>query len=717
MEYIAHKRNDTDGKEQLLITHLKNTALLCSKFAECINLQEYGHLVGMLHDIGKYCDSFQKRINGENIKVEHSTSGAKEAFALRLPMAAFCISGHHGGLPDVGNNNDNAEDGTLFGKMCRVPEDYSCWQYEQPKYETGQIKEPKMPSYVDYSFLVRTMFSCLVDADYLDTEEFMSDGTIKRLKGNSIDELLKRLNKYISNWDKPVEKLNKLRTQMLYECIKAGKESNDSLFTLTVPTGGGKTVSSLAFALNYSKHHNKKHIIYVIPYTSIIEQNAEVFRKILGQNNVVENHCNVDLSSEKNNEISTKKSLACENWDAPVIVTTAVQFFESLYSAKTSKCRKIHNIADSVIIFDEAQMLPISYLLPCVSAINQLTRLCSCAAVLCTATQPSLERFFKYFNTDINDFAIPEICTSAKDIVDDFKRTEFVFDGKLDDFEIAARINEQPQVLCIVNKKSHAKKIFEMLDNSQDSFHLSTHMYPLQRKKVIAEIKKRLSENKPCRVVSTSLIEAGVDIDFPVVYRAITGLDSILQAGGRCNRENKRNKDESIVHIFDTDEIISFQQINIAVTRKIINECADKINTPEAIQEYFDTLYYYKDTDKSHHVFDKKDIMINEKKFNFSRVSSDFKLIDNNTKSIYIQTLENKNDIDDLKKHRYSKEMFRNLQNYTVNLYDYEFEKLDQVSAIEIIDSDFFVLSDNKYYDDKTGIVIPNENLGTGIFI
>lgn len=716
IDCLAHRRNETDKKEQLLITHLKNTAELCSEFAKCVNLKEYGYYIGMMHDIGKYSDSFQKRIRGSSIKVQHSLSGAKEAYNLRLPMAAFCISGHHGGLPDIGTRGDDGDDATFCGKMSRRLEDYSYWSKEQNEYKTGQITEPCCSNGIDYAFLTKVMFSCLVDADFLDTESFMSD-SVNRLKGDSIEVLLERLNEYILKWNKPVKKLNKLRTDMLNECVSCGKESNEKLFTLTVPTGGGKTVSSLAFALNYAKRKNKKRIIYVIPYTSIIEQNAGVFRSILGSSNVIENHCNVDLSSDKNDELRTKKTLASENWDAPVIVTTAVQFFESIYSARPSKCRKIHNIADSVIIFDEAQMIPVPYLLPCVSAIWELTQMCNCAAVLCTATQPNLDGFFNYLRGEKSDYAISEICISAKDVTDDFRRADFSFDGKLDDDEIAARLNECRQVLCIVNKKAHSKKLFAMLQNSDGNFDLSTHMYPAHRKAVIAEIKKRLEQDKPCRVVSTSLIEAGVDIDFPVVYRAIAGIDSVLQAGGRCNRENKHSRKESIVHIFDTEFVVPYQQINVDVARKIFDEYGSEIYKPEAVKKYFDSLYYYKNSDKSFTVFDKNGILKNLEKFNFDTVSSDFKLIDNNTKTLYIPTEGNKNEISYLRSGKYNKELFRILQNYAVNLYDLEFSKLDNVGAIEKVDNDFYILASDKYYDKDTGVVIPEEKLGSGIFL
>lgn len=471
----------------------------------------------------------------------------------------------------------------------------------------------------------------------------------------------------------------------------------------------------MAFALNYAVKRRKKRIIYVIPYTSIIEQNAEVFRKIFGIKNVLENHSNVDLNN-LDDETKVQMMLAAENWDSPIVVTTAVQFFESMFSNKPSKCRKIHNIADSVVIFDEAQMLPLDYLLPCATAIRQLADNYNSAVVLCTATQPNFQSILNLTDKK-NELQLTEICNSAENLTDDFRRVNFKYEGKLEDDEITLELKQCNQVLCIVNKKAHAQKIYSMLGESDENFHLSTYMYPAHRQRVLEKIRKRLDENKPCRVISTSLIEAGVDIDFPTVYRAISGIDSILQAGGRCNRENKRNSSDCVVHIFNTDEVLSYQQTNTDAAMEVIKKYGDKIYLPDAIKMYFDNLYYYRDIDKTHKVFDKKDIINGLINLEFESVAQKFKLIENDTKSLYICTEENKKEIDDLRHGNYSKELFRNLQKYVVNLYERDFNKLDEACGIEYIDNSFYVLSDNKYYSDKTGITFPDENTVKGIFI
>lgn len=716
MDYIAHLRSETDKKEQPLYEHIKNVAELSKKFSECLILSDYAEIIGMLHDIGKYSNRFQQRINGnDKIKVDHSTCGAQEAFKMKLLMAAFCIAGHHGGIPNIGVRTDSENDPTLTGRLKRNTEDYSAWINEVDRSKFKPIAEPFTKNRIPYTFILRFLFSCLVDADYLDTENFMSNGAVLRDSGEDLTYLLNLLNKHIEKWQNPSGKLNILRTQMLNECIDVGKNCNEKLFTLTVPTGGGKTISSMAFALNYAVKHSKKRIIYVIPYTSIIEQNAEVFRKIFGMNNVLENHSNVDFDS-LDNETKIQMMLAAENWNSPIVVTTAVQFFESMFSNKPSKCRKIHNIADSVVIFDEAQMLPLDYLLPCATAIRQLAENYNSAVVLCTATQPNFQSILN-LTEKTNKLQLTEICKSAEKMADDFRRVNFKYEGKLEDDEIALELKQCKQVLCIVNKKAHAQKIYSMLGESDENFHLSTYMYPAHRQQVLDEIRKRLDENKPCRVVSTSLVEAGVDIDFPTVYRAISGIDSILQAGGRCNRENKRNSAESVVHIFNTDEVLSYQQTNTNAAMAVIKKYGDKIYLPEAIKMYFDDLYYYRDIDKTHKVFDKKDIINGITNLEFETVSQRFKMIENDTKALYICTDENKEEINQLRNGNYTKELFRSLQKYVVNLYERDFNKLNEVCAIEYVDNSFYILADNKYYSSKSGITFPDDNTVKGIFI
>ena len=394
----------------------------------------------------------------------------------------------------------------------------------------------------------------------------------------SLEELLQKLQSHVAPWLKePKNELCAKRSDILRSCLQGG-EREKGLYTLTVPTGGGKTVSSLAFALTHAVRHGMKRVVYVIPYTSIIEQNAKVFAEILGPENVLEHHSQTELADEKGDSETPearRRRLACENWDAPVIVTTAVQFFESLYAAKTSRCRKLHNLAGSVVIFDEAQTLPVPFLKPCVSAIGELVRHYGVTAVLCTATQPELGRLF---NELAPELSIREIAPEPDELFEFFRRVSFQREGQLSNEELAARLTETEQALCIVNTRKRAREVFQLLPE-EGRFHLSTLMTPQDRKRVLDAVRERLKERKPCRVVSTSLVEAGVDVDFPAVWREVAGLDSILQAAGRCNREGKRPAAESIVHIFHADgRIPRMLKLNVAAAESVLADYED-VNT------------------------------------------------------------------------------------------------------------------------------------------
>lgn len=478
MEYIAHKTKDTDEK-QLLINHLTNTAKLAGIFAEVFNSKEEGERCGMLHDIGKYSEAFQKRINGDDIKVDHSSAGAVEAAQCEDIPAAFCIAGHHGGLPDRGGRTDCKNDGTLMGIIQRKGgesiEDYSAYK-EQVSVPANKYPNKLISSSDDAFFYVHMLFSALVDADWLDTENFMNHGRVKRGIGQTHKMIAESLEKHVSGWlNPPKNSLNEKRCQILETLINKG-EKEKGLYTLTVPTGGGKTVGSVAFALNHAICNSQQRIIYVIPYTSIIEQTQAVFEKIFGAENVVAHYANIEYSTDKNglmNDVDSRRYLASENWDAPIILTTAVQFFESLFSNKPSNCRKIHNIAKSVVIFDEAQMLPVNYLRPCVWSITQLVKNYECTAVLCTATQPSLTKLVNDYMPQ--EYVVQELCsnsdydneTNSTDNL--FRRTSIINDGKLSDDELAERLNSESQVLCIVNSRKQAQIIFGKLKNREHS--------------------------------------------------------------------------------------------------------------------------------------------------------------------------------------------------------------------------------------------------------
>lgn len=711
MKYVAHLQEE---REQTVKEHLEGTAKLSGEFAKKFGKEEWGYCCGYLHDIGKYSVEFQHKIreNG-NEQIDHSTAGAKvcvEKGGL-YPIMSYCIAGHHAGLPNYGSSQDGGFESTLMGRMKKTLKDYSAYQdeIEIPKVTTVPIAygETKNPDF-SLSVFIRMLYSCLVDADFLDTEAFMKKGEIKRDTGESIEILLQKLEKYVSKWllNKEINTVNGRRTEILRNCLEARKREK-GLFRLTVPTGGGKTVASLAFALRHAVYNNMDRIIYVIPYTSIIEQNAQIFRSILGDENVLESHCNVDYGdSEEWNPMK----LAAENWDKPVVVTTNVQFFESLFGNKSSKCRKLHNIANSVIIFDEVQMLPADYLKPCIAMIEELVSSFGVSAVLCTATQPALQPFFQ------SGISAYELCPRMEEQFAFFKRTTFQNLNKISEEDLIEKLSGEYQALCIVNTKKKAQALYKAL-KGQGVFHLSTSMYPKHRKRVLEEVRRCLNNGERCLVLSTSLVEAGVDLDFQSVYRQLAGIDSVIQAAGRCNREGKRSPEESNVYVFrfEEQERILGQRKQIEAAKTLVSEGKD-ISALETIEEYFKFLYHLKSSE-----LDKKNIMAQFKgiKCNFPKVAEDFKMIENDTKTVFIPIEEEAQDLlQQLKYQGFTKTSMRKAGQYSVTLYDDVIEKMEAAGMIELVAeniNDFYELKDKERYTEEFGLDLNIEN-GMALF-
>ena len=711
MKYIAH----IDGERiQTIKEHLEGTAKLSGEFAEKFGKQDWGYCCGMLHDIGKYSIDFQKRILGENnYRVDHSTAGARVCLEKggKYSFLEYCIAGHHAGLPNYGNNYDESTDSTLSGRRLKKLSDYQAYQteIEVPAINSMPIdlKRTVNPDF-SLSVFMRMIYSCLVDADFLDTEAFMKEGKQGRNSGENIEILFKKLENYISGWlkNQDIDTVNGRRTEILKNCLEMGK-TEKGLFRLTVPTGGGKTVASLAFALRHALENKMDRIIYVIPYTSIIEQNAKVFRDILGEENVLENHCNVDYESS---EELLPMQLASENWDKPIVVTTNVQFFESLFANKSSKCRKLHNIANSVIIFDEAQMLPNDYLKPCIAMIEELVNNYQASAVLCTATQPALASFFH------EGISAKELCPRMEEQFEFFKRTVFENVGVLTENDLIQRLEKEYQALCIVNTKKRAQRIYKQLEG-EGVYHLSTSMYPKHRRRILREIRERLQKNKKCILISTSLVEAGVDLDFQSVYRELAGVDSMIQAAGRCNREGLRPEKESKVYIFQFEgkENVLGQRQQIDVAKSVITDNRD-ISDMESITQYFEMLYHIKGDS-----LDKKKILdeFRNKRYNFAKVGKEFKLIEQNTKTIFINYETEANETLCLLKERgFTRSGMRKASQYCITVYENEFNKLYGIGSIQPISEDiedFYELRDKEKYTEKIGLELELDD-GAAVF-
>lgn len=708
MKYLGHKSDD--GREQSLIDHLNGTAILCAQFAEAFDSKNLGYIVGQYHDIGKYSLAFQKRIQEDGPKVDHSTAGAKELRDYFAP-GSFCIAGHHSGLMNKGTKID-VDNKSLCARFNKALEGSLAYDYYKQEVMSLPERTPSFKLKVGDNhfytgmFFTRMMFSCLVDADYLDTESFMQNTGGRKNSFDSIAVLAERLEKYTAEFKPAKNKINEKRCIILDEC-KEKAADEPGLFTLTVPTGGGKTISSLAFALKHAMKYGKKRVIYVIPYTSIIGQTAKVFGDILGSENVVQHHMNIDYDDNEDNAVYIQKhKLATENWDAPIIVTTNVQFFESLYASKTSRCRKLHNIADSVVIFDEAQMLPVDYLLPCVKAIEELVVNYKVTAVLCTATQPSLNKFFTV--------SINEICSDVQGLYDFFRRVRYENLNVIQLEELAAKLNEHEQVLCIVNSKKDAQQIFDKLKGRK--YHLSTFMCSEHRSKVLEEICQCLSDAKPCQVVATSLVEAGVDVDFPVVYRELAGIDNIIQAGGRCNREGKRALADSKVYIFELDKeykrVPTFIKRPREVSRMILSEF-DDIAGQDAIKSYFDRLHYFEGEG-----LDRKKILERTNKtYSFADIGKDFILIEENGKSLFINRNEKSEQfLQELRLGIRNRSLLRRASQYMVSVYPNQYEKLWGLGQVEKLDDEISVLLDMQAYDEDKGLIV-NMDDGVSVFL
>ncbi len=710
--FYAHSTKNTDKSDwQLLHDHLKNVATISQEFAHDFNAGELAYTSGLLHDLGKYSPEFQRRLEGTAIHVDHSTAGALEAGKLFQKtyslLFAYSISGHHGGLLNYGSS----ESGLCERLLKPDLPDYSFYRQEIviPDQRMFHINLKSFPSKAGFSisFFTRMLYSCLVDADSLDTEKFSSpEKSSLRERYESFEILGKKFEAYMREknsgaGDSPI---NRERKKIFNWCVDAGLLA-PSIFTLTVPTGGGKTLSSMAFALEHLKKNNLNRIFYIIPYTSIIEQNAKVFRDIFGSRNVLEHHSNFDpatVKSETGDPVSESLTLATENWDMPVVVTTNVQFFESLFSNKRSRCRKLHNLAKSVIILDEAQMLPTGYLLPCLAALSELVRNYGTTVIICTATQPKLGDFLD------ESLRPQEIMQSPANLYETFRRVQVTNLGPLSDAELSGLLKEHPRVLCIVNTRNHARKLFDALQDSGNYFHLSARMCPVHRREKIAEIKTLLKEGKDCRVISTQLIEAGVDIDFPVVYRTMTGIDSIAQAAGRCNREGKLPSGE--VFVFKSTEsygkATSWQNLVAEVGEMALDGSDDPLSL-STVADYFKRLYHYKEDGG----LDEKKILplleerSQELAFPFEDIANAFRIIEEGTKDVIIPYDENaRSKIAELHSAEFPWNYIRELQGYTVSIYPNEFRELERRDAVEIVDDRFYILKSCEDYSDETGL-------------
>ncbi len=650
-------------------------------------------------------------------KIDHSSAGALYAHQQQTQIGkilAYLIAGHHAGLPDW--EHEAGIGGALSGRLSSDENLYKALKGNPPQNILEVSLPTSKPLFTSIDAVhvwVRMLYSCLVDADYLDTESFM-DPPKSDLRGNTytLQGLKVSFDSFMDDKQKEAQStpVNHARKIILEDCINQA-ELTPGIFSLTVPTGGGKTLASMAFALNHAIKHGKKRIIVAIPYTSIIEQTADVYRQVFGNDAVLEHHSNFD--SEKEN---SKANLAIDNWDAPIIVTTNVQLFESLFAARSSACRKLHNIVNSVIVLDEAQMLPPEYLQPIVSVLKVLTEYFKTSVVLCTATQPVLsgrigsgQNILKGFN----DGSVRELMSDTDKLFQVFQRVTLQLFGDLHErqkwSDVAERLCDYGQALCIVNTRNDCRELHALMP--EGTVHLSALMCPEHRGAVITSIKSKLKENIPVHVISTQLLEAGVDIDFPVVFRAFTGLDSIAQAAGRCNREGKLKKGQ--VFVFNPPKpppagiLLKAEQAGHEMFRFFPENATSLM--PDAFKLYFH-LYFNRLND-----FDKKHIMellagpdVQNFNIQFRTAASRFKLIDDARQHGLIVryssgTIDNNTLINQLRFAGPSRKLMRKLQRFSVNVYDRDLQEMRNNGMIEEV-SGIWVQTSENLYDSKFGL-------------
>ncbi len=718
-------------------SHLNKVAYWTAKFAadifpadseESKSAHQWGYLTGLWHDLGKFAPKWQSYLaskadpHADEIsgKVDHSTAGAQHSVRIHPlgHLLAYPIAGHHSGLLDAESNH-------ACQKIRLTKTDLADWSNAPEEIISHPL--PALPIFLQrdafsLGFFSRMLFSCLVDADFLATEAFMNPSQTSvrnQIPPDILQQIAELVSQRIDSFGEPAREdtVNHQRRQVVQDCRAMASES-PGLFTLTVPTGGGKTLSSLLFALLHAIKHGQTRVIFVVPFTSIIEQNAQVIREILaplqtdGFTPLIEHHS--ALSPEKETEQSR---LAAENWDAPVIITTAVQFYESLYAAKTSRSRKLHHIANSVVILDEAQTLPVDFLHPCLRVLRELTAHYHTTAVLCTATQPAIQHQAQDFPIGLENCR--EIIRDTASLFNALKRVELSSLGNLADADLACRLRAHPQVLCIVNRRKHAREIFRLLGSGEENFHLSALMCPEHRSQILAIVRERLIAGKPVRLISTQLIEAGVDVDFPAVYRSLTGLDSIAQAAGRCNRNGKLPIGHTFIFIPEDQRGEAYFRETAQIAHQLIELYPDLLGQ-KAIHHYFD-LYYYQQKSR----WDSKNILESFRlaggdktlpfHFQFATVAKEFQLINDWQVPVIIPfDKKAKEVIEDLKNpfKPLNRQLLRALQRYTVQISP----KLrdDNIRSFEAMrEGQFHVLiSTALNYSNDFGITFDDEDTG-----
>ncbi len=731
-QFWAHTYNQANAPH-LLHDHLREVGKLARKFASNGNpvLAEAAEWAGLLHDLGKYREEFQDYLRGNrksSHETHHAVYGAALAFRQRKLVLAFVIAAHHAGLHDTEALRELLRDARY---------DFDCLPDLQRRFETEvdnlnlDFPDPEFcKDKLQLEMFTRMVFSALVDADFLDTEAHYQTQARQSFALDPERMLAQLLAE--KNAKPSAGELNALRNRIFQQCLDAAA-SPPGFFSLTVPTGGGKTLSGMAFALKHAHLHGLRRVIVVIPYLSIIEQNAAQYRRIFDPEDkgvVIEHHSSVKVPDDADEERRRSPlEYAAENWDAPIVVTTSVQFIESLFASRTSRCRKLHNIARSVVIFDEVQTLPTHLLNPLLNVLRELQRTYGVSFVFSTATQPA----FRKSGSVVEGFAENEITEITKDTGETFQhlqRVRYRFSTPIQTISwatIAAQMAERKQSLCVINTRRQAFELWNELhrllpEGERDSlFHLSSWMCAQHRFDLLGDdktidaktIRARLKRGAPCRVVSTQLIEAGVDVDFPLVYRALAPLDSIVQAAGRCNREG-RLTDESgrpalgEVILFTPEENRlppGIYQTATGITNTLLQQISEErlATDHQLFERYFTQLYQLAETDT-------KAIQELRAGLNFRTVAREARVISDDTRpliALYGDGPEIIADIRNKGREKFTKHDLRRLQRYIVNLQNRDFLLLQGLGQISELfpNWEIYVLAEG-LYDNRFGVIL-----------
>lgn len=708
ISHIDNNKNVQSNEE-----HQQGVAKKTETFAAEFDLGNCGRIMGLLHDKGKEQKEWQKYIQGVtgyNMEYASMKSGpnhayvgaciAEKQYPLLSPFIAQPIAGHHRGLYDHCDYVEVIKAG--------IPDDVTI-------DTTVPIPFPRFSKLEEYDYhnLVRMLFSCLVDADSLDTESFMTpEQATLRGSHTTMEELLSKLESYLHKLkaNAIVSEVNTIRNFVQEQCIKESQGAK-GFYSLTVPTGGGKTLSSVLWALHHAVKNQQQRIIIAIPYTSIIVQTASILKGILGEDNVLEHHSNVDPESIENPELRERMQLATENWDYPIIVTTNVQLFESLFSNKRSACRKLHNIVNSVIILDEVQTLPLGFYKPIVQTLDSLNRLFGVSVLFTTASQPILTGRIEGSDPSASFDALTsvhEIIPEEACLHDKLRRVKMdFFDAPSTYDEIVSELVKHQRVLCIVNTRKDAKEIYDRLPKDGLCLHLSRMMCPAHVASTIQRIKDVLKKdnNKPIRVIATQLIEAGVDIDFPVVYRQEAGLDSVLQAAGRCNREGKQSICTTYVFSLAKEHSLPTGFMTQTNNARLGMGPDHDWFSPEAMNSYFKQLHSRVGN------FDIRQIgaLLYKPECEFEEAAHKFCLIDDQSISVIINWGDSLSLYQQLISDGPSYSLMKKLAQYSVGIRARDFEKLKDKGVVEEQFENIYAITDSHFYSEDTGLMINNQ--------